>query len=369
MPCREGLCPELRSSRVRSRCSKPASLRSRGRATAYPALLDFPNYANVGDSAVWLGAAAVLRRLTGRPPVHVGGQGRFGLVGLARRLRSGTIYITGGGNFGDLWPSHQGFRERLLARFPDNRIVQLPQSIHFKSTRPSAAAPRRSAAMAPSTSWCATNPARPSPESISPARSCGARTVAFGLGTLEPSGDPSCSLFGLLRTDKERSPADRSPLAALRPRVGGLGREPGPQYAQARPAARWRGMVERGLSGFGSATAFHKAAQRRLDRGIRMLSSGSQVITDRLHGHILSVLLGIPHVALDNSYGKIAAYYRGWTTAPVRVCSSLTLRKRPRPCCASPAAPGQARTSGRPRAAGSSTARGRCPCWPHRWRW
>ena len=277
------------------------------------ALVDFPNYANVGDSAIWLGAGAVLRRLTGRAPVHVGGQGRFGLVGLARRLAGGTIYITGGGNFGDLWPAHQAFRELLLARFPDNRIVQLPQSIHFESD----AAVRRSAGAisrhggfhlmvrdAPGEAFAAQHFDCP----VVRAPDC-----AFGLGALEPSGDPSCSLFGLLRTDKERSPADRSPLAALGPRVGDWVREPGPHHPRQGPAGRWSGFLTRRLSGFGSATAFDRAAQRRLHRGIRMLSSGSQVVTDRLHGHILSVLLGIPHVALDNSTGKVAAYYRGWT--------------------------------------------------------
>jgi pyruvyl transferase EpsO len=37
------------------------------------------------------------------------------------------------------------------------------------------------------------------------------------------------------------------------------------------------------------------------------------VVTDRLHGHILSVLLGIPHVLMDNSYGKNESFYATWT--------------------------------------------------------
>ena len=37
------------------------------------------------------------------------------------------------------------------------------------------------------------------------------------------------------------------------------------------------------------------------------------MITDRLHGHILCVLLGIPHVILDNRYGKLSTYHRTWT--------------------------------------------------------
>ena len=37
------------------------------------------------------------------------------------------------------------------------------------------------------------------------------------------------------------------------------------------------------------------------------------MITDRLHAHILSTLLDIPHVALDNDYGKIGSYLAAWT--------------------------------------------------------
>ena len=35
------------------------------------ALLDFPDHANVGDSAIWLGEIAMLRAITGRDPDHV----------------------------------------------------------------------------------------------------------------------------------------------------------------------------------------------------------------------------------------------------------------------------------------------------------
>ena len=45
-----------------------------------------------------------------------------------------------------------------------------------------------------------------------------------------------------------------------------------------------------------------------------MLSKGRAVITDRLHAHILCVLLGIPHVVLDNSYGKVRSFYDTWTS-------------------------------------------------------
>jgi pyruvyl transferase EpsO len=54
-------------------------------------------------------------------------------------------------------------------------------------------------------------------------------------------------------------------------------------------------------------------ARQRLRRGLGILASGRVVVTDRLHGHILSLLLGIPHVVLDNSYGKLSRFRATWT--------------------------------------------------------
>lgn len=38
-------------------------------------------------------------------------------------------------------------------------------------------------------------------------------------------------------------------------------------------------------------------------------------MTDRLHGHVLALLIDYPHMVLDNAYGKISAFYRTWTRA------------------------------------------------------
>jgi pyruvyl transferase EpsO len=94
------------------------------------ALVDFPHHANVGDSAIWLGERALLR-CVGVPVTYTCDRSSFSEQDLLNRLPTGTILIHGGGNFGDLWPHHQDFRERIIWTFPHHRIIQLPQSIHF----------------------------------------------------------------------------------------------------------------------------------------------------------------------------------------------------------------------------------------------
>ena len=47
--------------------------------------------------------------------------------------------------------------------------------------------------------------------------------------------------------------------------------------------------------------------------GLKFLSRGKVVVSDRLHAHILSVMLNKPHVMLDNSYKKVSSYHTTWT--------------------------------------------------------
>jgi exopolysaccharide biosynthesis predicted pyruvyltransferase EpsI len=46
--------------------------------------------------------------------------------------------------------------------------------------------------------------------------------------------------------------------------------------------------------------------------GCRQLLSHRAVVADRLHGHLLACLLGIPSVLLDNSYGKNRLFHEAW---------------------------------------------------------
>ncbi|ORY88490.1 polysaccharide pyruvyl transferase-domain-containing protein [Leucosporidium creatinivorum] len=54
-------------------------------------------------------------------------------------------------------------------------------------------------------------------------------------------------------------------------------------------------------------------AWRRFMQGAEWLSSADFIVLDRLHGHIVSLVLGIPHVLIDNSIGKLSDYHSTWT--------------------------------------------------------
>lgn len=60
---------------------------------------------------------------------------------------------------------------------------------------------------------------------------------------------------------------------------------------------------------------YNAMAMERVRAGCALLAHGRVVVTDRLHAHILSLLMGIPNVLLDNSYGKVRRFYDEWTSS------------------------------------------------------
>ncbi|HKP30260.1 MAG TPA: polysaccharide pyruvyl transferase family protein, partial [Gemmatimonadales bacterium] len=100
------------------------------------ALLDFPQYGNVGDSAIWLGQLAAVRA-TGALVAYASSAPGFDAREMRARMRpaNGVVLLSGGGNFGDLWPVHGELRRKVLSELREYRVVQLPQSIHFEDDR------------------------------------------------------------------------------------------------------------------------------------------------------------------------------------------------------------------------------------------
>lgn len=275
-----------------------------GAGEAY-ALVDFPDHANVGDSAIWLGERALLRHVTGRDPAYVCTWQDFDAAAFRRACPTGVLFLHGGGNLGDIWIHHQQFREHLVDTVTDRRVVQLPQSIHFRDP---ARADRFTAIVArhPDFHLCVRD--EPGLRFARARFACPvtlAPDSAFGLGVQPRPAPPTDAVLMLLRTDDERAGHDRAMLAA-------------------HPGAVLVDWLEDGAmplrdAGTDRTGWYDRIATARVRRGLALLSRGERVVTDRLHGHILALLLDIPHVALDNDYGKVSAYIAAWTAASPRV--------------------------------------------------
>lgn len=275
------------------------------------ALFDFPNYSNVGDTLIWLGQIRFLSEINKSSIVFVGA--RPAMDSLPDFSDDVIVCITGGGNFGDLWADHQALRLALLKRFPSNRVVQLPQSIHFENewnmdeTRSVLRShpdfhlllrDRKSLEIA---------------QGLHSGNSVLCPDMAFFLEGLRPVGDPQHPILALLRTDHEKAYATAGNFSDVhvtdwvdneRIMLKKLTRKVNRLYDSS--------PLSRGLLDGVKLPLYNRLAARRLQRGIGILSSGRVVITDRLHAHILCTLMGVKHVVLDNSYNKIANYRSTW---------------------------------------------------------
>lgn len=274
-------------------------------------LLDFPAHPNVGDSAIWLGALAALRACGAPAPSYTCDAENYDRAALARAVGAGTIIFTGGGSFGDLYPKHMRLRERVVMDFPDNAIVQLPESVCFRRSESLARcrdvfnAHRRVTLLARDDSSLAIfRSSFTSPSLLAP-------DLAFMLGSLERTAAPVNDILWLKRQDDEDRWRGQVGVETVdwmyerQTRVIRLSKRVRAS-ADRSPAHRW---LDRRVQ----SVLFPYLAAQRLARGLALLSSARVVVTDRLHAHLLAMLLGIPHVVLDNSYGKVHNFIAAWT--------------------------------------------------------
>jgi pyruvyl transferase EpsO len=268
------------------------------------AMVDFPDYRNVGDSAIWLGQMAWLRSGFGKRPSYISALHDHSHDRLNEAMPRGPILITGGGTFGDIWPGHQQLRESILERWPGRSVVQLPQSIHYRSQE---GADRMARAIARHGNFVLLVRDEESRAFAERHFDCRVRLcpdMAFCIGPLQPA-QPEFPVLAMLRADRESASAYD---------LAGYPDIPVEDWiTESRTAIR----VAKVLGAAGAASLdperirdakYNAAARARLRRGIRQISRGRAIVTDRLHVHICALLIGRPHAVLDNSYGKLRRF-------------------------------------------------------------
>lgn len=287
------------------------------------AIVDVPVNRNAGDLFIHAATARLLAD-AGCRVVYRAGVRDYRSAAARRCITPGVVIVgLGGGNFGDLYPRYQALRERVVHDFPDNRIVILPQTIHFRHedgiercaallTRHAdlriAARDARSLAVA----------RRFTPH----AQMCPDVVDATGLAVLgaeaSPVAAPSAGTLYLLRRDGERR-TDAPPAPTRIDRPGRQGRERTMDWPDLFPEYAWRLAIAALLMPFAASSVsarLHEAwasyATQVLGRAVARMRQAERVVTDRLHGAIVARLAGRPVTLVDNAHGKLSAYYDAW---------------------------------------------------------
>lgn len=269
--------------------------------------LDFPDYSNIGDSAISLGT---LRYWAGR---GITVDGIHPIYTTPPGLEHGDLVLAlqGGGTLGGLYPPMETFRTELARRLaPGSVLIQLPQSVVFP--RPEDRANLAEAFDRPEVRLAARDQ-----QSFDALREIGLHPhlvpdMAHHLGFID-SPDPRQELVVLARTDPEAAaealdieagrtidwPRDSYPKRALHRLKYGPQWPPFARRLATRPPAHWE-----------------QKAQKRLALGTSLLSAGKTIVTDRLHAMILGLHLGRRVVAVDNSNMKLSNYAATWLDDP-----------------------------------------------------
>jgi len=281
------------------------------------ALLDFPNHYNIGDSAIWLGELAYFSQARSRP-AFVSEIRTFNEERMLGAIGDGQILLHGGGNFGDIWPGYREFRENVLQRHRGRPIVQMPQTIHFKSQETIDSTARAIEHHGQFTLLVRDKKSLEFAHRWFPCETRLCPDMAFCIGPVSRPA-PQHDLLLNLREDQEVGANHDTSLLLSRPGVikADWPEEDEAAYQrQTKRTAVVKALLRGNAGGRAKMTelTYRERAEQRFNRGVRLLSSARQVITDRMHGHIMCLLLDADHCVLDNSYGKTSTFIEAWDT-------------------------------------------------------
>ena len=285
---------------------------------AHIILLDYPNNTNVGDSLIWLGEIAYLksRRLI---PSYVCDIRNYNAGNIRKILNKNSIILMhGGGNFGTIWPEIHGFRLRVLQDFVGIPIIQLPQTIYFDDAEKIA---EIAAAIKKQGNYHLLARCQKSYEFAQQYLNTQVYLcpdMAFFIGAVEPNQLPTVDHFILSRTDQEKSATSiKSVLSDTHLSDVELADWLEPYWKE-----RFLHRLEMHSTWLRAKLdpnnqmlliVWNLLSKVRQQRGVILLSRGRIVISDRLHVHILCILMNKPHLLIDNTYGKISNFYHSWT--------------------------------------------------------
>ena len=295
---------------IKQRLSDVASAFDPSRRCIY---VDYPLHANIGDLLINLGS----EQFFAEHKLHI--WRRYNQYDFPQQIKGisadDVFLLHGGGNLGDLWEPYQSFREAILEQYPNNRVIFLPQTVHFQSRDRERESVRKMSAHRNLHVFTRDY------VSLERLQNAGLKCVSMApdmahslMGVLRPTAEPtSDSELHLIRADKEGSQPPVELHAANHPTVdwerGTIALSRRVLHPYVLKAVKGIGRYLRPLDAHG-LWYWHRDGM--IKDGIRLLSPHETIVTNRLHAVILGLLLGRKVHAWDNSYGKLSAYYEAW---------------------------------------------------------
>lgn len=285
-------------------------------------LLDLPYFPNIGDILIWYVAQELLKEIPYKCKYAASIE-----TYEKKRISENTIIIfMGGGNYGDLWERHQIFRRKVMSDYPNNPVLQLPQSVCFLSAKKQQQDIEFMCSHKGGFTICLRD--RKSYDII---RTNYNRVKAIHVPDLALAFDAKSfckkhnikliegngNLF-VRRTDSEKNETDevleKIPINRIE---GDWPTMEKMSYKYAR-YLRWMHRLDRLYCNQKLKTRFTNFYYDRyikpsyIEEGIKYLLPYSNIYSTRLHSAVLAYLLGKNVFIIDNSYGKCRGVYEDW---------------------------------------------------------
>lgn len=278
-------------------------------------ILDAPYYHNIGDVLIWKGEMSFLSEHHVRCLYNAS----YETCTFPEIAKDVTVLFNGGGNLGDIYPEHMDFLLKIVSRYPDNRIVICPQTVYYKD-KSHMKNDFKLLLQHKDLYFCARDKV-----------TFNMLAEYFGNRTRLLPDMAFCISEADLRkytqkTTKTRLVIERKDCETLAERVSNSGGDISdwPTFEHSFHKTTFLNKVLKRISDahipyvskcgnqFWDYYFVHCFAEMMFKEGVRFISSYRQIETTRLHGCILSILLGKEITLIDNSYGKNSNFYNTW---------------------------------------------------------
>jgi len=219
--------------------------------------------------------------------------------------------MMGGGNFGDLYSQHNVFRKKILELYPDNHIIVLPQTVYYmaaKNARRDACEFRKHKHLTIFTRDKYSYRFLKAFRFSSDVRLMPDMAFCIDMEWLKGlSLQATDKNLYFKRIDKELNVLEEN-LISEQCDVCDW-----PLYGQSDPKLNHLcSLIDAKHFDEADDYAVNSYLPERVRVGVKFISQYKRIYSNRLHGAILSILLGKEVVILDNSYGKNSQYYNSW---------------------------------------------------------
>lgn len=277
-----------------------------GKKLAY---VDIPFHGNVGDHLIYMGTEAFFQHYN----LEVNYRAFDTNISHKQLETCDAIVCHGGGNMGDIYTLHQSLRNKLIEKYPHKMIIVMPQTIHFNSVENQEAGAKKWSKHQNLHLFVRDTQSVDIGKQFTP--NCTLMPdMAHSLHPLVDSSEvlnqdiplSELRILNLRRVDVEKvehvadinkRPFDWIDLTTIQ------------DIAVTKLVANIRNKP---LLRQKANSLWYKHSKSLCFRAVQHFMSHNVVYTDRLHGMILSYLLGRRIKLMDNSYGKNLNYYNQW---------------------------------------------------------